>query len=34
VELATPAIIDGYVERIEAAFAALRAQVKALRPEM
>jgi protocatechuate 4,5-dioxygenase beta chain len=33
VEIATPAIIDGHIQRIEAAFAALRAQVKAYRPD-
>jgi protocatechuate 4,5-dioxygenase beta chain len=33
VEIATPAVIDGHIQRIEAAFAALRAQVRAYRPD-
>jgi protocatechuate 4,5-dioxygenase beta chain len=33
VELATPAIIDGHIQRIEAAFATLRAQLRAYRPD-
>jgi protocatechuate 4,5-dioxygenase beta chain len=33
VELATPAIVDGYIQRIEAAFATLRAQLQAFRPD-
>jgi protocatechuate 4,5-dioxygenase beta chain len=33
VELATPAIIDGHIRRIEAAFAALREEVRAFRPD-
>jgi len=33
IELATPAIIDGYVQRIEAAFATLRAELRAYRPD-
>jgi protocatechuate 4,5-dioxygenase beta chain len=33
VELATPGIIDGYGQRIEAAFAVLRAQLAAYRPD-
>ena len=33
VEIATPAIIDGHVRRIEAAFAVLREQLKAYRPD-
>ena len=33
VELATPAIVDGYIQRIEAAFATLRAQLEAFRPD-
>jgi protocatechuate 4,5-dioxygenase beta chain len=32
-ELATPAIVDGYLERIEAAFATLRTQLRAYRPD-
>lgn len=32
-ELATPAVIDGYLARIEAAFATLRAQLRAYRPD-
>ena len=33
VELATPAIVDGHIQRIEAAFATLRAQLQAFRPD-
>ena len=33
VELATPAIVDGYIQRIEAAFATLRAPLQAFRPD-
>jgi hypothetical protein len=33
VELATPAIIDDYIQRIEAAFATLREQLRAYRPD-
>jgi protocatechuate 4,5-dioxygenase beta chain len=33
VEIATPAIIDGHIQRIEAAFAVLREQVRAYRPD-
>ena len=33
VELATPAIIDGHIQRIEAAFATLREQLRAYRPD-
>ena len=33
VELATPAIIDDYIQRIEAAFTTLRAQLRAYRPD-
>jgi protocatechuate 4,5-dioxygenase beta chain len=33
VELATPAMIEAYIQRIESAFAALREQVRAYRPE-
>src|SRR5438552_12470675 len=32
-EIATPAIIDGKIQRIEAAFAVLREQLKAYRPD-
>jgi protocatechuate 4,5-dioxygenase beta chain len=32
-EIATPAIIDGHIQRIEAAFAVLREQVKTYRPD-
>jgi hypothetical protein len=34
VEPATPAIIDGHIRRIEAAFAALREEVRAFRPDV
>lgn len=34
VELATPAIIDGHIQRIEAAFATLREQLRAYRPDV
>ena len=33
VEIATPAIIDGHIRRIEAAFATLREQLRAYRPD-
>jgi protocatechuate 4,5-dioxygenase beta chain len=33
VELASPAIIEGYIQRIESAFATLRAQIAAYRPD-
>ena len=33
VELATPAIIDGHIQRIEAAFATLRGELRAFRPD-
>ena len=33
VELATPAVVEGYVQRIEAAFATLREQLRAYRPD-
>ena len=33
VEIATPAIIDGHIKRIEAAFATLREQLRAYRPD-
>jgi protocatechuate 4,5-dioxygenase beta chain len=33
VELATPAIIEGHIQRIEAAFATLREQLRAFRPD-
>ena len=33
VEIATPAIIDGHIQRIEAAFATLRDQLKAFQPD-
>jgi catalytic LigB subunit of aromatic ring-opening dioxygenase len=33
VELASPAIIEGYIQRIETAFAALRGQLSAYRPD-
>jgi protocatechuate 4,5-dioxygenase beta chain len=33
VEIATPAIIDGHIQRIEAAFATLREQLRAYRPD-
>src|SRR5262245_64821059 len=33
VELATPAVIDEYIQRIEAAFATLRGELRALRPD-
>jgi len=33
VEVATPAIIEGHIQRIEAAFATLRAQLQAYRPD-
>jgi protocatechuate 4,5-dioxygenase beta chain len=33
VEIATPAVIDGHIRRIEAAFAALRSELAAFRPE-
>lgn len=33
VEIATPAMIDGHIQRIEAAFATLRAQLQAFRPD-
>jgi hypothetical protein len=32
-ELASPALIEGYIQRIEAAFAALRAELRAFRPD-
>ena len=32
-EIATPAIIDGHIQRIEAAFAMLREQLRAFRPD-
>ena len=34
VELATPAVIDGHIQRIEAAFATLREEVRAFRPDV
>jgi protocatechuate 4,5-dioxygenase beta chain len=34
VEIATPAVIDGHIQRIEAAFATLREQVRAYRPDV
>ena len=33
VELASPAVIEGYIQRIETAFAALRGQLSAYRPD-
>src|SRR2546428_11699261 len=33
VEIATPAVIDWHIQRIEAAFAVLREQLKAFRPD-
>jgi Holliday junction resolvasome RuvABC endonuclease subunit len=34
VEIATPAIIEGHIQRIEAAFATLRDQLRAFRPDV
>jgi protocatechuate 4,5-dioxygenase beta chain len=34
VEIATPAIIEGHIQRIEAAFATLREQLRAFRPDV
>ena len=34
VEMATPSIIDGHIQRIEAAFATLRGEVRAFRPDV
>src|SRR5262245_1475895 len=34
VELATPAIIDGHIRKIEAAFATLRTELRAFRPDV
>src|SRR5258708_33981486 len=34
VEIATPSIIEGHIQKIEAAFAVLREQVKAYRPDV
>jgi hypothetical protein len=34
VELATPAVIDGHIQKIEAAFAVLREQLRAYRPDV
>ena len=34
VEIATPAIIEGHIQRIEAAFANLREQLRAFRPDV
>lgn len=34
VEIATPAIIEGHIQRIEAAFASLREQLQAFRPDV
>ena len=33
VEIATPAVVEGHIQRIEAAFAVLRAELRAYRPD-